>query len=322
LADEARSLGAVVHRIPCGAYTAGRKNWRDALRFGGDLPRQAARISSILARHRIDLIYVNGPRLLPATALAARGCPVVFHAHSVVNGRISASLARAALRSLRPKIIAACRFVLKPLAASVDTRNTHVIYNGISPMRVPRHRNDGAAWRVGVIGRIAPEKGQLEFVRAARLVRERLACEFVVCGDVLFSSPRYGERVRAEAEGLPIHFLGWRNDVGAVLSSLDVLVVPSAAVDATPLVILEAFSAGVPVLAFRSGGIPEIVEHGVTGVLCSPAPCDLAWKLCGLLSCGRAMLDCLASRAQRVFQSRFSVERFRAEVLRVVRCAA
>jgi glycosyltransferase involved in cell wall biosynthesis len=319
LADGARSHGAVVHRIPCGAYTSGQKNWADATRFGVDLPRQAWRVASLASKHGIDLIYVNGPRLLPAAAIGARGRPLLFHAHSVVAQKTGARLTRWALRSANASVIAACRFVLEPLTGAVKSKRSRVIYNGVAPVECARRRHsDNHPWRVGVIGRIAPEKGQLEFVQAARLILGQRRCEFVVCGDALFSSPGYARRVRAEAQGLPIEFTGWRDDIRDVLSELDLVVVPSAAVEATTRVILEAFSAGVPVVAFRSGGIPEIIEDGVTGVLSAPTARDLASKLLGLCSGGDALLDRISAQAKAAFAARFSLDRYRSEVLDAV----
>ncbi len=322
LSDGARRHGAVVHRIPCGPYRSGQKSWMDAARFAADLPRQALHVASLASKHAIDLIYVNGPRLLPAAAVGACDRPVLFHAHSIVTHHTTAQLTRWALRSINAHVIAACRFVLEPLAAIGHAGRSRVIYNGIAPLKCPpRRRRDNEPWRVGVIGRIAPEKGQLEFVQAARLVEQHQRCEFVICGDALFSSAEYGARVRAEAQGLPIYFIGWHDDVSEVLSTLDLLVVPSAMVDATPLVILEAFSAGVPVVAFRSGGIPEIIEDGVTGVLCAPTARDLASTLLDLFSGNGPSLDCMALRAQAAFAARFSLERYRSEVLDAMRRA-
>ncbi len=321
VADGARGYGAIVHQIPCGAYTCGRKNWTDAARFAADLPRQSARIASLVSKHGIDLIYVNGPRLLPAAALAARGRPVVFHAHSIVSQQAAARLTRWALGSTDAHVIAACRFVLEPLSAAVRPERSRVIYNGVAPIEcVRRRRNHCDPWRVGVIGRIAPEKGQLEFVQAAGMVlrHKRWRAEFVVCGDALFSNPQYSRRVREEAKGLPIEFTGWRTRIRDVLSSLDLVVVPSTAVEGTTRVILEAFSAGIPVVAFPSGGIPEIIEDGVTGVLSPPTAQDLASKLLELFSNGAGLLDGISARAKAVFTERFTLERYRAEVLDAV----
>jgi glycosyltransferase involved in cell wall biosynthesis len=323
LADGAHGLGAVVHRIPCAAYTPGRKSWIDAARFAVDLPRQARRISSLASRHKIDLIYVNGPRLLPAAAIGGRGRPVIFHAHSIVPQETAARLTRWALRSANASVIAACNFVLEPLAGAIERERSRVIYNGVAPVEcVRRRRSANDPWRIGVIGRIAPEKGQLEFVQAARLVlsrpvvrQPRSRCEFVVCGDALFSSPHYGRRLRAEAEGLPIEFTGWRSNIRDVLSTLDLVVVPSSRVEATTRVILEAFSAGIPVVAFRSGGIPEIVEDGITGILSTPEAGDLASKLLEIFSHGGALLDRISAQASAAFAARFTLDRYRAEVL-------
>ena len=319
LADSARKLGVTAHSIPCGPYHSRQKGWTDAARFACDFPLQIARIAALVRKHGIALIYVNGPRLLPAAA--ALGCPLIFHAHSIVEQVSAARLIRWALRRADPHVIAACEFVLHRLQPP-DTGRSRVIYNGAAPLKCTRRsRNDAAPLRIGVIGRIAPEKGQLEFVQAARSVLHHHPCEFVVCGDAMFASSDYARLVRQEAAGLPIEFLGWRKDVPGVLSTLDLLVVPSAAVDATPLVILEAFSAGVPVLAFRSGGIPEMIEDGVNGLLCSPDPAALAQVMLDLARCARPPLDELAARAQKTFSERFSVQRYRSEVLQVVQHA-
>jgi glycosyltransferase involved in cell wall biosynthesis len=63
-----------------------------------------------------------------------------------------------------------------------------------------------------------------------------------------------------------VHFLGFRLDARALIAMLDVLVIPSLS-EGTPLVTLEAFSAGVPVVASAVGGIPEQVRHQLEGLL-------------------------------------------------------
>ena len=75
----------------------------------------------------------------------------------------------------------------------------------------------------------------------------------------MFASQDYERDVRAAATGLPVEFAGWAANVYDALENIDVLLVPSAPHEATTRVILEAFAAGVPVVAFPSGGIPEIL---------------------------------------------------------------
>ena len=320
LADGARRCGAVVHRIPCGAYTCGQKTLVDAARFGIELPRQASRMASLVSKHRIDLIYVNGPRLLPAASFAARGRPLVFHAHSIV-----AQPGAARLDALGPATHPCQRDRGVPLCfGAFGSGSGWRTFAGHLQRSCSQSGVNAPGARMGMCGVLASlgesrrKKASWNLCRRHACCHAQQRCEFVVCGDALFSSTQYSRRVREEAEGLPIEFTGWRDDIGDVLSTLDLVVVPSAALEATTRVIPEAFSAGVPVLAFRSGGIPEIVEDGVTGLLTAPTVRDLAAKLSELFSDGGTLLDRLSARARASFAERFSLDRYRSEVLDAV----
>ena len=167
---------------------------------------------------------MNGPRLLPAAALAAR-VPLIFHSHSYLRHSYAAALAGISLANSEASLIANCRYVVEPLRPFLSSTRVDVVYNGVEG-RARNHRPSSTR-RIGVIGRIAPEKGQLEFVQMARQLPSTF--QFVICGAPLFSDPSYADRVRQSAEGLDIEFMGWRDDIDAVLSTLDLLVVPSNA---------------------------------------------------------------------------------------------
>ena len=155
-----------------------------------------------------------------------------------------------------------------------------VIYNGVAgpPRQFPADRRAGrGSPPIGCIGRIAPEKGQREFLAAAadhpsRAVRTAASSSTEPRCSPTRPPTRYDAEVRAAAAGLPVEFPGWVDGrLRARWRSLDLLLVPSAGHEATTRVILEAFAAGVPVIAFRSGGIPEVVEDGVDGLLAGSA---------------------------------------------------
>ncbi len=79
-------------------------------------------------------------------------------------------------------------------------------------------------------------------------------------------------RSRVRQEGLERHvtFLGGRSDVRSILSLTDVFVLPSLS-EASPVALMEAAFVGVPSVATRVGGVPEIVKDGETGLLVAPA---------------------------------------------------
>lgn len=315
----ARDCGATAQSICCGPYHSGGKSAGDLLRFAGDFLRLRRDIADIAARTGANLIYVNGPRLLPAAAWAARGrIPILFHCHSHLSQRYAAALVGRSLGRAGAAVVACSRFVAEPLRAFVKREDLRVIYCGTRECRVeraaPRPRG---RWRIGVVGRIAPQKGQAEFLRAARIVlRSVQDCQFVVCGSPLFGASGYFAEVRRLAEALPVEFLPWQDDVRSVLASLDLLVVPSTVPEGAPKVILEAYSAGVPVVAFRSGGVPEIVANSVTGFLVEPpAPETLAATLLDVLRLGPGELERVAEAGRALWSERFTLARYQQEVL-------
>jgi glycosyltransferase involved in cell wall biosynthesis len=318
LRDRVESCGASFHEIHCGPYKSGGKSTVDVFHFAKELPLLAREIAELVSECRADIVYVNGPRLLPAAAFAhPPGVSLIFHSHSFLRQHYAAALAGFSIAGSNATMIASCRFVAEPLR--IYAGRIQVVYNGV--VSAPELSKGGlpAVPRIGVLGRIAPEKGQLEFVEAARLLDRNY--QFVICGAPLFSYPtavRYYERVRECAVGLPVEFLGWRDDVNAVLANLDLLVVPSAQGEATTRVILEAYAAGVPVLASRSGGIPEVVSDGETGYLipsCDPA--KLAARICDILR-DRAALRRVAENGHRAWQERFTLAQYQNRILSIL----
>jgi glycosyltransferase involved in cell wall biosynthesis len=283
----------------------------DKLRAIGIPFHPLASIFSQMRRLAVNLIYVNGPRLLPAAACTGKS--MVFHAHSVPRQSYARALAGLALRSARTEVIAVSEFAAASWRRFAHESRIRVIYNGTPDYGVHPRRPLGPL-RIGIVGRIAPEKGHLDFVRAARIVaRSRGDIRFIICGAPLFSGDSHAALVRGEASGAPVEFVGWQANIAPMLHSLDLLVVPSAPNDAAPRVIMEAFSAGVPVVAYPSGGIPELV--GDSGVITSESnPGTLAHTILSLLADPARMRDMAASGRQS-WSQRFRLERYREEVL-------
>ena len=138
-----------------------------------------------------------------------------------------------------------------------------------TPQRRP-FRSPTDPLRIGFVGTLVWHKGVHVLVDAFRALDGH--CELHVHGDTgVF--PEYAARLRAAAGRAPVVFHGGfgQEHAGEIYGSLDVLVVPSLWPENSPLVIHEAFIHGVPVVAARVGGIPELIEHEVNGLLYEPA---------------------------------------------------
>jgi len=312
LFDVAQDLGFAVQRLPLTGYSNGRKTASDVFRFGVDMVRSARILRRILRQRSADLIYVNGPRILPAAW--GLQVPVLFHSHSLLDKRYARSIAGSVLRRLPARVLACSQFTAQPLKAMLRTEAVQVIYNGVSDHGFcPRHSGRGPI-RVGILGRIAPEKGHFDFLRLAVAIPDRKNVQFCMIGASLFSDAAFAQSVRSASEAAGVELRGWTENVSQALHDLDILVVPSAAHDASPRVILEALSAGTCVLSYPSGGIPELIRDGYSGMLArSSTPEELA-KLVRTLAANSELRTRLAVNGRREWEARFRVERFRSEV--------
>jgi glycosyltransferase involved in cell wall biosynthesis len=196
----------------------------------------------------------------------------------------------------------------RPLARLLG-RRAHLLYNGIDaaafaqPCHTPTVRPGPA--RIGVVGRLAEQKGHIDLLHALAWVRQVLPVKLWVVGD----GPREGALRQTVAQlGLveEVEFLGRREDVPRLLAELDLLV-SSSWWEGFPTVILEAMAAGVPVVATDVSGSRELVQSGVTGMLVPPhKPTALAAAMIGLLTNPPAAAA-LAVRAHR-FAQQFTMQ--------------
>jgi glycosyltransferase involved in cell wall biosynthesis len=151
-----------------------------------------------------------------------------------------------------------------------------VIPCGVDSTRFsPNGRTTGLGPRVGMIARFSPLKGQHVFLEAAGRLAERYPqAEFILAGVPLFGEETYADQVQADARRLPnsraIHFIGFVDEVPALLHTLDVLVNPSIHPEGLGQVIIEAMMTGKPVIASASGGPVDLIEDGRTGRLVPP----------------------------------------------------
>jgi glycosyltransferase involved in cell wall biosynthesis len=175
---------------------------------------------------------------------------------------------------------------------------------------------EGSVPLVGIVARLAPVKAHEVFLQAARSVSDRVpGVQFLVVGD--------GERrgaLEAMARGLGlrdrVRFLGWRADLDRVYADLDLAVLCSRN-EGSPVSLIEAMASGRAVVATRVGGVPDVVDDGVTGHLVAPGdPRGLADAMVGLLADPERRRAFGAAGRKRVCPA-YGAERLLADVARL-----
>jgi glycosyltransferase involved in cell wall biosynthesis len=283
------AAGALVTVLPGGAILSGR---RESGLFSTimTIPTLAALVWRVVAHARSsELLYANTQKAFVVAALAGilLRRPVVWHLRDILSSEHFSGGMRAITIFLANTkatfVIANSKASAEAFREAGGKAPLRVIYNGIDPapfdavdpcVARAQLRNELAITTeslVGVFGRLAEWKGQHILIEALKGVPNLHA---VVVGSALFGESRYEGRLRRQVveEGLSVrvHFLGFRDDVRAIMKAVDIVVHTSIAPEPFGRVIVEGMLARKPVIATRAGGALEIIDEGVTGLLVTP----------------------------------------------------
>jgi glycosyltransferase involved in cell wall biosynthesis len=262
------------------------RSWRTARRFLGEA----------------DLVYINTSASLPMLPMVRRKTPALLHVHEYWRPREAPVLRLLASRC--DHVVAVSKAVTVPLGFRLNSK-TLVIYNGLEddPRRAEvgsseelvaliasrwnewkGHKTLGEAWRAGIPGMALvilggpPDSGEAVDVRR------------------VFSASEPAVRILGEIE-----------DVSGVVSSVDLVIVPSDRPDPLPTIALEALRAGVPVVGSAHGGMPEILGEDEAGWLFEPGDAGDLRRVLASIETGELRHRAVAAR--RRFEDLFEASR-------------
>jgi glycosyltransferase involved in cell wall biosynthesis len=330
LLSMATSLGVPVQSLP---GLDARFTWRvdSLLRYLRSFFLVIRQLRRKVIHIKPDLIHANSIRagLVATAATLGLETRVVWHLHDILPRHpLSTGVRVFAFLCTRTRMIAVSRAVAENFGgarAGLKDRIT-VILNAIDLARLQSNQiarqqvldelNLGERHPViGIVGQLTPRKGQLELIRAfAKVLEESPKAVLLVVGAPLFNRDHeYEQLLRDTSRGLGIseqvRLLGARDDVGAVMQALDLLVVNSAA-EPFGLVALEGMASGTPVLAPALDGFTEMIDHGVDGWLVTPG--NEAELVAAILELSRASELCarLAQAGRKKVATRFLLDRY------------
>jgi len=159
---------------------------------------------------------------------------------------------------------------------------------------------NNSTFLVGTVARLQPVKGVEYLIEAAKYVLESIPnTRFLIVGE----GPQKAELIHKVHQlnlSSDVIFAGMRGDIPAILSALDLFVLPSLS-EALGIAVIEALATGVPVVATNVGGVPEIVEDRKTGLLVPPKdPLSLAKAILHMYSNGDEAISMAKAGERRV----------------------
>jgi glycosyltransferase involved in cell wall biosynthesis len=234
-----------------------------------DLFRSARQLRDAARHHQITILHSNGLKAHVVTMLACLGTRFksVAHFHDIPYSPTERLGWRLINRLVDRMVV-----VSRPCwPGRFLPQNLRIVPNGLLGRSFVARAEPGGKFQVGFVGRFHPHKGLLplmDWIAGARA--KSLAFQLRLRGAEDPDYLPYWERVQKRIQDLGLHEVvsidGWR-PAESVLDGLDVLVVPSDHPDPLPRVVLEAGNAALPVIASRSGGIPEMIIEGETGFI-------------------------------------------------------
>jgi glycosyltransferase involved in cell wall biosynthesis len=292
-------------------------------------PSLPLRLSAFFWRLGADIVHTHNPLPLIYAGAAARllRVPVIHTKH----GLNAASARRVWLRRMAgrtaDKLVAVSNETAEDARRDGDCppERLTVVPNGIALEAYAPDANEKravrrelgipeAAWVVGSVGRLSPEKNQGLLVRAiAPLLSESF--RLVLVGD----GPARSDVEKARL-ALPhadwVHLLGQRQDVPRLLKAFDVFAL-SSDTEGLPMVLPEAMATCLPVVSTRVGGIGEVIDEGRTGYLVARGDEEGLRERLRVLFENRARAFELGQQARKVALARFSSTEMTAAYLRL-----
>jgi L-malate glycosyltransferase len=303
------------------------------IRYFFSFSQTLRRFRDALRREKPDLIHANTIRsgLVATAASVGLKIPVIWHLHDELKDHPISTLIR---------VFAACFNRIRLMPVSEATGKTfrgrflqffgkhlqeQVIHNGVeleafkfdeNSREQIRHElglsNDELVF--GTVGQITPRKGQLELLHTFAKVQKELPSKLLIIGAPIFNQDElYLEELREAVKDLGIEasvkFLGSRSDIGAIMQSLDALIINSKS-EALVLVAIEAMACRTPIISTDVGGIREIITHKKNGWLV-PFGDEVALTE-ALVTVGKQpdLRRQFAEESERIAASRLSAEHF------------
>jgi glycosyltransferase involved in cell wall biosynthesis len=283
-------------------------------------------LSQLTERLRPDIIQTHAVKshlLARCASLPGRAPWVAFHhgyTWPTLRARLYNQLDRWSLRTARKVLTVSVPFREELIARGVKPDHIEIIHNAIPPDWGRRFREPGQAEalraKLGIgadrnviliVGRLSREKDHLTLLEAVARLQPELNPHAVIVGEGP-ERPRIEERIRSLGLANSVTLTGQEGSAEPYYGIAQVAVLSSLS-EGSPNALLEAMAAGVPVVATRVGGIPEIVSHGETALLVEPGDISgMSSSIAGLLKDPAGLAQRLVDRSRERILERHAPE--------------
>lgn len=286
-------------------------------------PSSIFKLRNVLETLQPGVICTHGykPAILALAGRIGLNIPLIMFArgHTGENARVAffENLEMQALRFADAIVAVSNGYADHLRMSGVPEKRLHVIQNAIdvdkfrSLTAVADRKREELGFHAGDLliataGRLSPEKAQGDLITAfSRIHSDFPNAHLLIMGDGVLRMQLESQLRERFIEN--VHFLGFRRDVAEIMAAIDLFVLPSLT-EGLPNVVLEAFACAKPVVATSVGGVPDLVEDGISGFLAPPGnPAALADSITRCL-CKSEKMQAMGEAGYLKVKSCFNVE--------------
>ena len=283
------------------------------------------KIAALVKEHGYEMIHAHTPRSALVGGIAAKKCnvPFVFHVHSPTSrdstrwliNWINQFIEKWSIRNADRIITVSDSLMTHMIELGFDQKKISIVPNGVpiqeqsEQKTIDRLTANGEEFVVGTVALFRPRKGTEVLLRAIARLKEKFPqVRLLAVGP--FESAQYEDQLKSLAKELEIEdsitWTGFTQDVAGYFGSMNAFALPSLFGEGLPMVVLEAMSQGVPVVASDVEGIPQAIRDGKDGLIVGAGDDSCLAEKLGLLVADPNQCLTLGKNALERQQSTFS----------------
>jgi len=271
--------------------------------------------AAYLRLFRAEKFDVVNTHFSPDYLMPAYAAKIAGQKGTVLTRHVAVTLRRSRVRAYSgfyERFIAVSGAVKDDMVVSgFDSKRVTAALAGVPALRPAKPREETRKelgvgsddFAVGSFGRLVPEKGVDTLIEAVRALDGSVGCH-------VFGEGPQRPALERLAVGTPTTFHGYVPSIDDAMSAMDVVALPSVWVEALGLAVLEAMSVGRAVVASRTGGVPEVIEDGVNGLLVPPGEPQTLAEALKRLKDDPELRESLGRKGQDRHRERFTPEAF------------
>lgn len=257
-------------------------NVKGIINYCYNYKKYSKKIVRYIEENKIDIVHINTSAVLEGCYIKKKtGVRVIWHIHEILlKPKIISKFIYKAIAKYADEVICVSNAVKKHFEEITKRKNATVIYNGVDNKKFNSNINSEYLRKefkiknnelvIGMIGRINAWKGQEDFIDAMEIVLKEIPnARALIVGGVYegqeWRRKELEDKIKKSIYYNRITMSDFRKDSPNIHNLIDIFVLPSTNPDPLPTVILEAMACGKPVVAYRHGGVCEMVVDGFNG---------------------------------------------------------